>query len=331
MIFCGQCGSQLAPGATRCPRCGAVTDASTSDVVVDAFHGDDPTVESHPYAQQPQASPSPEAPYTARPHTPGEQPPLVLHSDNRGYDYGTQGANEPTSIMKASDYRAAQAEPLDYHTGASNQGYPNDGKYPAYSAPDYQSAGNYAPQQNEYASFVPPGGAAYQLGSYQPVQQPRRRGRVVPLLVVLFGLIVLLGGLAVFAQHHTNLLGGTAGSSGSNGSTTTNATPTDQAKAVVQQYYTDVNNKDYQSAYDLWKWGTSGPTLERFERGYANTVRDDLTINDATQLNDGTVKVSMTIVATEKVGKKTRPRTYSGYYILGQDSGTWKIFRGYLG
>ena len=54
MLFCGQCGLQLAPGSTACPRCGTVTQPTLPPL--DNPHSEDPTMQSDPRLplQQPQ-------------------------------------------------------------------------------------------------------------------------------------------------------------------------------------------------------------------------------------------------------------------------------------
>ena len=81
---------------------------------------------------------------------------------------------------------------------------------------------------------------------------------------------------------------------------------------------------------DLWKWGANAPSFATFKHGYANTEHDALTIKSATQLSDGTVRVVLTIVATERINNSIQYHTYAGYYIVGQDNSTWKILRGIL-
>ncbi len=44
MIFCGQCGLQLASGDTRCPHCGATVESDGT--LQGSPHRDDPTIAS---------------------------------------------------------------------------------------------------------------------------------------------------------------------------------------------------------------------------------------------------------------------------------------------
>lgn len=110
-------------------------------------------------------------------------------------------------------------------------------------------------------------------------------------------------------------------------------TPARQATVVVQHFYDDINNRDYQAAYSLLgsKFQSSQP-YDQFVNGFAHTEHDNLTIGTVSALPDGTFKVLATVVATEDnvPGPGTHQSTYQGYYIVGQENGTLKILSGYL-
>ncbi|GAC1650367.1 MAG: hypothetical protein NVS4B12_20110 [Ktedonobacteraceae bacterium] len=326
MVFCGQCGLQLPFGAARCPRCGTIAE-TTSDASVDTFSADAPTVESLMFPQRPQAAVYPDAPHPSIPFTPPEQQKLILRHGSGGYNYDQLSENEPTSALNVADYRTRPNTPIDFQTGTPSTGYPDNPMYPAqaHTTPQY---GSQAEPDYAYTDNIPPGGAIPPSS-----KQKQSKTRVAPLLIVLFGLLLVLGAATFLVVERSRLFGSPGTTSGStNGGTTQNATltPTEQARGVVQQYYAAVNNKNYQEAYSLWKWDANGPSFATFEQGYANTRHDALTIRDATQLGDGTVKVALTIVATEDVNGRIQRHTYAGYYIVGQDSGTWKILQGFL-
>jgi hypothetical protein len=83
------------------------------------------------------------------------------------------------------------------------------------------------------------------------------------------------------------------------------STPTlqQQAKALIEQYFSDINNKDYQAAYNLWGVNFQHTkSLSDFSTGYAHSIHNDVTINNLTTLSDGMGKVDITIVATEETG-----------------------------
>ncbi len=321
MVFCGQCGLHLPSGTTRCPRCGAVAD-TTSDANVDTFPTDAPTIASLTYTQRPQASIYPDMSRTATSSTPPEQHKLVLgSSDNIGY--GTLADNEPTSALNAADYRTQP--PINVATNTPYASVSDNVSYPRHAGNMYQNR-NYTPTGYGRAGNVPPGGVTpvgYPLAI--PMQPKKRRTR--PILVALLGLLLVLGVSTFFVVERFHL---PSTSRSTTGGIVTPVSPVEQAKSVVQQYYADINNKNYQEAYSLWKWGANAPSFATFENGYANTEHDALTIRDTTQQSDGTVRVTLTIVATERVNGGTQEHTYAGYYIVGQDASTWKILRGIL-
>jgi serine/threonine protein kinase len=121
----------------------------------------------------------------------------------------------------------------------------------------------------------------------------------------------------------------------STATSTPTATPTptlaQQSTIVLQHFYDDINNKDYQAAYSLLgsQFQSSQP-YNQFASGYAHTEHDNLTTGNVTALSDGTFKVPATIVATEDnvPGPGTHQSTYQGYYIVGQENGTLKILSG---
>src|SRR5215813_7293486 len=92
MIFCGQCGYQLATGTTLCPRCGAKMEEANAQAT--ELHSDDATVATHSLPLrnppgQPQASPP---------------QPLILRPGANSNDYSTQMAYDATSMMEAPNY-----------------------------------------------------------------------------------------------------------------------------------------------------------------------------------------------------------------------------------
>jgi serine/threonine-protein kinase len=108
--------------------------------------------------------------------------------------------------------------------------------------------------------------------------------------------------------------------------TTSAPSTAQQAQTVVQQYYNDINNADYQSAYNLW--GTryqSTQSYNSFASGFANTVHDNVTFGDISPLPDGTVQVRITLQAVERTAAGNATSTFQGYYIVGQENGSWKL------
>jgi hypothetical protein len=111
------------------------------------------------------------------------------------------------------------------------------------------------------------------------------------------------------------------------------STPTSAqiAQAVVLQYYDDINNKNYQDAYNLQKFSDQGNQgYDHFVNGYANTLHVDVTIDNIFPLADGTVRVEVTLHALDSTSSGNVTKTYQGYYIVGPDNGTWKLLSAHI-
>jgi serine/threonine protein kinase len=107
--------------------------------------------------------------------------------------------------------------------------------------------------------------------------------------------------------------------------------PAQLAQSVVQQYYNDINNKDYQSAYNLWGSAfQNSHSYSSFASGFANTVQDNVTISNVLTLSDGTVQVYITLQATDQTTSGTTTSTYQGYYTVGQENGAWKLLNAHI-
>lgn len=172
MIFCGQCGFQLSPGDTTCPRCGAQTEAN----LLDKDPGiNNPTEISHAILESPRRNQMSQTGPTIAPHAP--QQPLRLGSDTSNY----QTANdETTSMMEAQTYPPQQGYntyPPQQMAGSGAYGYPAGGGYPQ---PSYQQPG--------------PGGQQAALAQWQ---EANNRGKTGALLLILFGLLLLIGAVVV--------------------------------------------------------------------------------------------------------------------------------------
>lgn len=296
MIFCGQCGLQLGPNDVRCPRCGAKVDVG--DVTVEELHSNDATIAS-PLPTASYADAPPVAPYTP----PQPQPKLVLRPNT---PYDQPAGYDATSRVDPPDYPAYPTR------GASYPGF----VYPAGTA----GAGQF--EQREAAAAT-----------------QRAKGRTASLVIILLGLLLVLSAMVLFALQHNgiiNLFGGGTASTNPTPTPTTAATatltPADQGQAVIRQLYKDVNSKEYRAAYDLWKPNAEKQTFTDFKNGYAHTRHTDLAISDARVLSDGTVKVSVSLIATEDAsGGKTQQSRYQGYYIVQQQpDGKWLIESGML-
>ena len=302
MVFCGQCGLQLAPGSTTCPRCGSVTEP---DLSIEDPHLYDPTILTSfpaPQTPHPPVSEVQHPPVSPMPQQPQR---LVLRPDsNPGYNAPTP--NDPTSTMPSPP--------------------PHQQAYNSYPP---QSGGTYPTQPAPYAGYQ---SLPEQFGVEVPLPPKRRSGgRIAVLLSILIVLLLLLGTMAAVALN-PGLLKGILGRSPT---PTPIVTPTvlsasDHARAVMVEYYNDINAQNYQGAYNLWGNDfQSTHQFSDFEAGYAHTRHDDLTINSLTPVADGTVSVDITLKATEDTtGGGTVVSTYHGVYIVGQENGVWKIISG---
>lgn len=302
MVFCGQCGFQLAPGTLRCPRCGAMTEADSGGATVESLPSDGPTVASRRVTQNPSRP-------TYGPNTSGYDPqPLVLRDNVEATYNNTQGTYGATPRGVSPSYNPYQTQAATEQAGGQN-----------YTAP-----GNYgSPSASSYAT---PGTPPYPQ-TYIPAEKPAQRtngGRITGLVLILLGLLLILGSMGLFAYQHKMLPWISHSSTSPTVTVTTTAlTPAEQANAVVRQYYKYVNQQDYQDAYKLRKDITN---YQNFVAGYQNTQHVELTITNTQQLSDGTFKVSIILRAIDS--NKPRPTIYHGYYIVGPQNGQWFILSG---
>jgi serine/threonine protein kinase len=198
----------------------------------------------------------------------------------------------------------------------------------------------YNPSQTSPTQRVPPSIAP--TGQPTIPSAPPHRPRYTGL--VLFGgvvAILLLGGFLMLGmKHRLSFIGvvTTPTAQPTSAPTATNLPPTatatatatpspaQEAQATVQAYYNDINQQDYQGAYNIW--GTSyqnAHPYNQFANGYANTLQDSVTISAITVRPDGTVQVGLTIQAREQTASGTTTSTFQGSYIVGQENGAWKF------
>ena len=199
MVFCGQCGYQLAPGNTVCPRCGTPVDPDLN-LTMDNPEPDNPTVASGFIHAPTQARPGIRPPGNGSPGsrlTPAQQEQLILGPDGNTYDPNAPIANDPTSMMGASTYAVPeQAPPVNPNAGMS---------YPGYAQ---QNFGNYPQQGGAYPGYMPPGGTGYQpqADHYEAMRAElaarNRTGRIVGLLLILLGLLLIIGAMVLYVVGH---------------------------------------------------------------------------------------------------------------------------------
>jgi hypothetical protein len=313
MTFCGQCGLQLPSGETRCPRCGTLVEPdihmTNPPRPADAYESNAPTTQSPSLlGRQPQPS-------VGQPMQPGQQklvlPPIPDNIPNQGYT--TQGAYDATMRQ---------------------QGMPNATMRNSYPGYPPQTSSNYTPTRNSYPSYTQPP-AAFQQGSGQYQGQynpgtPNTKGRTTALVLILLGLLFILIALVLFILQHNGTLA--SGNNSTSNSATTTAPVTQRARTLIQRYYDHINKRAFMEAYQLWKSGANKQSFASFRDGFQNTLRDRLTINDIAEQGDGTVKVSVTVDATETTPNAgTRYTTYQGYYIVEpQPNGSVAIINGIL-
>jgi serine/threonine protein kinase len=101
------------------------------------------------------------------------------------------------------------------------------------------------------------------------------------------------------------------------------------AQAVVQQFHSDINARNYPDAYSQWGADFHSATdYCRFVEGYARTRSEDATIDTTTQLGASTVQVLATINATEDTDKGPTMKVSQETYLVGLEMGAWRIISG---
>jgi serine/threonine protein kinase len=100
----------------------------------------------------------------------------------------------------------------------------------------------------------------------------------------------------------------------------------EKAQVFVQQYYANLNNRNYQAAYPMWQQKTTS-TLCRFLDGYQSTEQVKI-VTRVGQLKGDKIDVPITIVATEALPTGRVISTYQGYEELQQVNGSLKITGG---
>ncbi|GHO42683.1 hypothetical protein [Ktedonospora formicarum] len=230
MVFCGQCGLQMAPGTTRCPRCGAVVESGQSAQNPDINGANDQTVESQsfftPHAQAGRPQPGTHASQPG-----GPQPILLRGSDNA---YNQQNAFDATSMVDAqtnmnpgpgmmqqrggtytpgSNYPPSQSSFPSMQPGSGYgasqpgiQNYPPSN--PSFQVPNApQSGGPYSfpgfAQQQQNPAFQ--GSPAEQQSS--EIKAISSRGRTTALISILVGMLFILVAMVLFIMQFNHMIG----------------------------------------------------------------------------------------------------------------------------
>ena len=233
--------------------------------------------------------------------TPSNVPPSF-----NGGSYSTPVQGGPPNGARGNSY--ADATWSNETARGSQYGGARAGD-PVAVTPAYQQSYQPAPVKPAYVVSTP--------GYSPPPRKKRRRGGLIFLIVI----VLVAGGLfGLWAVHRGAII-----------PTPPAVTPTAEAKQVIQQYYSDINNRDYRAAYDLLTPGFQSylGSYNRFANGYANTKHDDISFGTARQLSAGDVDVVTTIRALEAGSQGDVTSTYRfRYKVVHQSDGSWKIQSG---
>ena len=166
----------------------------------------------------------------------------------------------------------------------------------------------------------------------QPEAAPRRKSRIRSILIGSLLVLALITGAIFIGLKVEGVLTTPPGRTTTPTPTTTSThTASQQASATVQQYYNDINKRDYQDAYNLFGSKLqNGQKYDDFVNGFKNTVHDTIQIGNVTSNSDGTFNVPVTVNATEDdvPGPGTHQSQYQGHYTMGRVNGQWKILDG---
>ena len=294
MLYCNECGAPVNSRDAACRRCGAPLEAGRNSFSTRAGN-DGPTVGGVP-------SYAPDAQSRAYQQPPGGGPASPV--------------GKPSSW--ASDY------------GYPAQGYPPDDP-PTFSTGVMPRSSQPRPNGPSNAGAPP---------SFPNTSLPPRRPRWPLLLALALVALVLIAGGSIFLLTHQQDNGGQVhGSTATPGSARTAVTssPTEvtlngpNAQALINQFYTDINSKNYDAAYDLLSTNyQSGQSRENFKAGYQTTVSDGWNFGGTQTLSDGTVQVNITLTAIDNKKGTNVTTVYTGYYIVIKENGQLRINKGVL-
>ncbi len=182
MIFCGQCGLQLAPENLRCPRCGTIVEEEK--LAEDVLHTRTSPSQVNPSQIGPVMSGSP------------PQQQLVLRPGTTANSYSPQDA---TSMIEAASYNSNMPPRQNMGTPYPGSGpYHTQTSYPNYSMP----GGTYAP------TGMPSPAMASQIGYAAPhaLTTGNPTLRVTGLVIALFGVLLILSAVVLFAMQHNGVI-----------------------------------------------------------------------------------------------------------------------------
>jgi hypothetical protein len=217
MIFCGQCGQQLAPGDTRCPRCGAAIEPDALTTTRDA-HPNAPTEEARSFLVNRSPSTNAQGPMNPPIQQNEAQQKLVLRPGMGGDNYATSAASDETSMMDSP--RMGGAYPTAYPQQSATN-YPpagaSYGNFPPQGADNFATRGSYTGFTQQGGGPYTPMPAGYPASSpyqppfdqYQNMQEPagnNSRGRSASLVIILIGLLFILSAAILFILQHNGVI-----------------------------------------------------------------------------------------------------------------------------
>ncbi len=318
MAFCGQCGFLLPPEATTtCPRCHSLVASSwePADSNADAStlistSGKTQLTEISSLSK-PELVQEPNSHSETQTVEQGKNIPVPLTTEGGAFPgYYTQAPYPPPDSRPQTNMDSLQTQEAlspDYTTTQQplypSSTFPPGPSYPPSSSP--RKTKIWTRLSVLLLIFLVGITIAMLVVGPNRLLQMVRRGSVVPQIISLSPASLASTPVPVLPTRAAQ----------------PSASPEQQARLVIDHYYSAINNKDYQTAYDLWL--NYPDTYQHFANGFADTSYDTYTFGDIVQRSDGTVQINLTLIATSTSYQQT---TYKGYYLVGQQSdGTWKI------
>lgn len=313
MAFCGQCGLLLLPDAVNCPRCKAIV---TSKWAAADKNANTPTIQSNPNKTQKAENVS------------SSKPDLVQEA-NQSTDYTTEAQRTEQGKHTPIPPTIQHPPSAGYHAQPPITSLPSDQDYISQNSSNFFST-----QRASYPGFV------YPTAPVSPPPVPPHKTKNWAMLLATFLLFFLVVATTIMLVVGPSRIiqivrGGTIAPQATPVAPTSQVptsvpptptaqsspTPEQQAQSVIDHYYTAINSKDYQTAYNLWL--NYPASYQNFANGFSDTSHDDYTFGNVVQQSQGKVQVNITITATSTADQQT---SYQGYYIVEQQQdGSWKI------
>lgn len=254
----------------------------------------------------------------------GQMAQALQSALNTSQQEGQNQAHLPT-IATASTLRQPEPRPLSPTIGT----LPADlhGRHiPAPATPDrlflpaLTQAVDGSPRQDSGGkTFV--SSAMPSIAAPVPPVSSRRRGssKSFALMIILALCLFALAGTAIMAYAQF-------GNQGTAPVSPAGPSLGEKAQTLVQQYYADLNTRNYQAAYTLWQHKSTS-TFCGFLNGFAFTEQDDI-VTQVGQVKGNTIDVPITITATETLPSGRVVSTYQGYEELQQIAGSLELTGG---